>query len=304
MTKIAIISDIHANMHALEAVIRDLQHVAPDQVIVNGDLVGRGPQSQAVLETVTQHSWTVIKGNHEEFWAQCGRGDLPPEWQENWWKPTRLQIEQLDQHWFDWMEALPEQQIIALPGAPTVQVLHGSPRRSNEGLYDHVSDDDLLTALGNTPHPIVVGAHTHVAMDRHVGCYRALNCGSVGAPFNENPAAQYLLLIWRQEQWNVEFREVTYDYQAALRYWTASGYYASGVAAQVFAYELETATFHFWHYVRFCEVNELSYNKPASFAHYRAEFPLYRQFCNTRNLPLHAIESLIAFRDSDEAVPR
>lgn len=300
MTKIAIISDIHANMHALEAVMRDLRRMAPDRVIVNGDLVGRGPQSREVLETVDRQAWSVIKGNHEEFWAQCGRGDLPPEWQESWWKPTRMQIEQLDSAWFDWMEALPQEIVIALPGAPTVQIVHGSPRRSNEGLYAHVTDDELLTTLGNTPHPVVVGAHTHVPMDRRVGHYRVLNCGSVGAPFNENPAAQYLLLIWRQQQWTVEFRQVTYDYQAALRYWSASGYYASGVAAQVFAYELETANFHFWHYVRFCEVNELSYNKPASFVRYREEFPTYRAFCKARSIPLHSIESLMTFRDREQ----
>ena len=298
MTKIAILSDIHANMHALEAVMRDLTRTGPDRVIVNGDLVGRGPQSQEVLETVSRQNWTVVKGNHEDFWAQCGHGDLPPEWEENWWKPTRLQIEQLDAHWFDWMNALPEEHIIDLAGCPSIQIVHGSPRQMNEGLYAHVSEASLLEVLDNTPHPVVVGAHTHYPMDRRAGNYRVLNCGSVGAPFNNNPTAQYLLLIWRNQEWAVEFRQVPYDVQAALRYWTACGYYASGVAAQIFAYELETATFHFWHYVRFCEVNSLSYNKPASFARYRDEYPDYKRFCEERRLPLHAMESLITYRDA------
>ncbi len=298
MTKIAIISDIHANLHALEAVMRDLSRMAPDRVIVNGDMVGRGPQSIEVLETVQRQNWTVIKGNHEDFWAQCGRGDLPPEWLENWWKPTRQQIEEMEPEWFTWMDSLPAECIIDLPGRPSIQVVHGSPRRINEGLYAHVSEQALLEVLGNTPHPVIVGAHTHYPMDRTAGSYRVLNCGSVGAPFNNNPAAQYLLLFWRNGDWVAEFREVQYDVQAALRYWSASGYLASGVAAQVFAYELETASFHFWHYVRYCEVNSLSYNKPASFIRYRQEFPVYRQFCETRKLPLHAVESLITFRDS------
>ncbi len=297
MTKIAIISDIHGNMHALEAVITDLHRMAPDRVVVAGDLVGRGPQSQEVLEAVQQQGWHCIQGNHEEFWAQCGHGMLPTEWEENWWKPTRLQIEQLSPAWFDWMAQLPSEHVVALSDVPAVQIMHGSPRRINEGLYAHVPEEDLLKTLGETPYPVIVGAHTHVPMDRQAGSHRVLNCGSVGAPFNGDPAAQYLLLIWRQGEWIAEFRRVPYDYRAALRYWSASGYFASGVAAQIFAYELETATFHFWHYVRFCEVMGLSYNRPASFARYREEFPLYREYCAEEDLPLHAIDSLIAFRD-------
>ncbi|MBN2471409.1 MAG: metallophosphoesterase family protein [Anaerolineae bacterium] len=300
MTKIAVLSDIHGNLHALKAVIQDVSRTAPNHVIINGDMVGRGPQSLEVLETIRGQRWTVIKGNHEEFWAQCGRGDLPPEWQESWWKPTRMQIEQMAPAWFEWMDSLPVEYIIDLPGRPQIQVVHGSPRRINEGLYAHVSEKDLLEALGDTPYPVVIGAHTHYPMDRTTGAYRVLNCGSVGAPFNNNSAAQYLLLVWKNDAWAAEFREVQYDVQAALRYWRSSGYCASGVAAQVFAHELETASFHFWHYVRYCEVNSLSYNKPASFARYRQEFPIYRQFCEEQQLPLHAVESLITFRDSQD----
>ncbi|GAB4571084.1 MAG: metallophosphoesterase family protein [Anaerolineae bacterium] len=303
MTKIAVISDIHANIHALEATIRDLQRIGTDQVIVNGDLVGRGPYSEAVLERVQQMNWTVIRGNHEEFWAQCGHGNLPPEWEESWWKPTRQQIESMDPRWFDWMDTLPDSHIIRLPDVPAVQVVHGSPRKNNEGLYDNVPDASVLEALDSTPYRVVVGGHTHVPMIRTVGPYQVLNCGSVGAPFNGNPSAQYLLLHWRDHAWHFEIRCVPYDHEAALREWRACGYLASGVAAQIFAYELETATFHFWHYVRFCEAFELSYSLPASFNRYRREFPAFRRYCEVNALPLHKIESLITFRDRQASPP-
>jgi putative phosphoesterase len=296
MTKIAIISDIHGNLHALEAVIKDLKLTAPEQVLVDGDMVGRGPQSEAVLELVAEQNWDVVMGNHEEFWAQCHRGDLPPSWEDNWWKPTREQIEALPDKWFEWMEHLPVEYIINVPGAPSIQVVHGSPRRINEGLYAHVPETALQETLGNTPHPIVIGAHTHAAMSRRTGDYWVLNCGSVGAPFNQDPAAQYLLMIEKQGVWHAEFRRVQYNHLDALRYWQASGYLASGVAAQIFAYELETATFHFWHYVRYCEVNGISFNRPASFALYREEWPAYEQYCAINNLSLHDINSLHKFR--------
>ncbi len=296
MAKIAIISDIHANLTALEAIMLDLRRLAPDQVLVLGDIVGRGPRAVEVLELVAGQNWQVVMGNHEEFWVQSGRGQLPEEWGDNWWKPTRLQIEHLEKRWFDWMEALPREYVVQIPGAPAVLAVHGSPRKINEGLYHHVPAEALIETLGQAPCPIIVGAHTHHPMNRRAGRYWVLNSGSVGAPFNEDPSAQYLLLIWRNGEWHAEFRRVAYDFQSELRYWHASGYWTSGVAAQIYAYELETASFHFWHYVRFCEVFELRYNRPDSFARYREEYPLYQQYCQERNLSSHDTANLRQYR--------
>ncbi len=296
MTKFAVISDIHGNLHALEAVVRDLKNQSPRQVIVAGDIVGRGPQSQKTLELVAEHQWTVIQGNHEEYWYQCARGNTPPDWQDGWWEPTRSQIEALSPYWIDWMESLPTEHIIDIAGATPIQVVHGSPRRLNEGLYAHDSDEQLQKVLRSTDYPIIVGAHTHIPMDRRVGDVWAMNCGSVGAPFNGSPAAQYLLLTWNHGTWHAEFRQVNYDHMAALHYWHTSGYIDSGVAAQVFAHELETASFHFWHYVRYCKAYQLKYNMPESFFQYRKEFPAFQQFCEEQGLPLYEIDSLIRHR--------
>ncbi len=268
MFRAAILSDIHGNIPALEAVLTDIRRAAPDQVIVAGDLVGRGPQSREVLETVTATGWPVIMGNHEEFQVQCAQGNVPDNWHDGWWNPTRMVIESLGAQWIAWMAALPFQHILEVPGALPILVVHGSPRQTYEGLNPHDSDEKILDILAGTPYPVVVSGHTHYAMNRHVGSYHVINAGSVGAPF-DHPGAQYALLEWNGQAWDVNLRRVPYDREQTLRIWRETGFWDSGIAARVFAYELETAQFHFYHYVRYCEERGLQLNAEASFVAYR-----------------------------------
>jgi putative phosphoesterase len=273
MIRIAVLSDIHGNLHALEATQRDLSIIAPDLVIVNGDIVGRGPQSAETLERVASLGWTVVQGNHEAFWDLCANGQAPDDWQDGWWNPIRQAVEALDPTWISWMADLPQEHIIEVPGAPPIQIVHGSPNNLSQGLYAHDTDQKLDSTLAGTPYEAVIGAHTHVPMIRRTPQHWVMNCGSVGAPFNRDPAAQYLLLDWDGQHWDARPRRVEYDRDALLRYWRECGYWDSGVAAQVFAYEIETASFHFWHYVRYCKNDDLDLNDPASFARYREDFP-------------------------------
>ncbi len=272
MARIAIISDIHGNLPALEAVYADLVSARADQVIVNGDLVGRGPHSAEVLDFVAGQKWTIVQGNHEAFWTMCARGMPPDDWEDGWWAPTRLEMQRLPRAWFDWMAALPFQHIVEVPGAPKIQVVHGSPNRLSEGLYAHERDHKLDAILAKTPYSIVVGAHTHVPMNRRTPNHWVLNSGSVGSPFNHDPAAQYLLLTWARQSWQAEIRRAEYDRDELLRQWHTSGYWDTGVAAQVFAYEIETASFHFWHYLRFCKSYNVTPDDPESFTQYRKDF--------------------------------
>lgn len=268
MTSLAIISDIHGNLPALEAVMADMAMVSPDQVMVNGDIVGRGPQSRETLQVIAETGWPVVLGNHEEYWVNWARGEQPDDWEDSWWSPTRLPLSALEAHWIDWMAELPFQHVVCIPGAPEVLLVHGSPRRIDEGLYEHDDDQTVLEIVGGTPQPVIVGAHTHVLLDRQVGGYHVLNSGSVGAPFNGDPRAQYLLLHWNGAAWQAEFRRVPYDHEAVLSVWQGQVYWDEGVAARIFAHELATANHHFWHFVRYCQENHHPFNSMEAFKQY------------------------------------
>ncbi len=270
MPRIAILADIHGNLPAFEAVQRDIAAIAPDQVIVNGDVINRGPQSKACLQAVRAMAWPVVFGNHEEYVLKFRAGDLPREWNTDWWLPTRRVAEALSDEEFAYLKTLPWRHTIEVPGLPAIRVVHGSPRALNDGLGFWMSDDELLAAVQAVPEPVVVGAHTHRPFDRRVGARWILNSGAVGAPFNGDPSAQYLVLTGDDGQWSVEFRAVPYDRAPLYAAWERSGDLAHSVIARVFKYEVETATFHLMAYIRFCKEHRLPKNDVATFKRYRA----------------------------------
>ncbi len=67
MHKIAVLADIHGNLPALEAVLADIDAQRPDEVLVGGDLVGRGPQGSAVVRCIRERGWRAVRGNHEDY---------------------------------------------------------------------------------------------------------------------------------------------------------------------------------------------------------------------------------------------
>ena len=270
MTRIAVIADIHGNLPALRAALADIEQAAPDQVIVAGDVINRGPQSKECLDLVREMGWPVIYGNHEDYVLKFADASAPEEWNGDWWLPTRsvAQVE-LTADDLAYLKALPLYHVVDVPGLPAIRIVHGSLRALNEGLGFWMSDERLIAAVGASPQPIVIGAHTHRPFNRRVARWWALNPGAVGVPFNGNPAAQYLILTAQNGDWQADFRAVPYDRSPVYAAWERTGHLERSMAAQVFKYEVETATFHLMSYIEFCETRGLPLNAMASFAQYR-----------------------------------
>ena len=270
MTRIAVMADIHGNLPALQAVVEDVRQVAPDQVIVAGDVVNRGPQSKECLDLVRAMGWPVVFGNHEEYVLKFEGDSTPEEWRGDWWLPTRsVAQDELTAEDLAYLKALPLHYVVDAPGLPGIRIVHGSLRAINDGLGFWMSDEELIAAVGDSPEPVVIGAHTHRPFNRRVGRWWVLNTGAVGVPFNGNPAAQYLVLTADGGDSRADFRAVPYDRAPVYAAWERTGHLERSMAAQVFKYEVETATFHLMAYIEFCEVRGLPLNAMASFVKYR-----------------------------------
>jgi predicted phosphodiesterase len=268
MTRIAILGDIHGNLPALEAVIADLEPLAPDLVIVDGDIVNRGPQSRECVQAIRAQGWPAVFGNHEDYVLAFYEGRAPDGWDSDWWMPARRVSEELSADEMAYLRALPWHYVVDEPGLPAIRIVHGSPRAINDGLGFWMTDEELCAAVGSVPEPVVVGAHTHRPFDRQVAQRRVLNCGAVGAPYNGDPAAQYLVLTSRDGTWEADFRGVPYDRAPLYAAWDRAGY-MEYVIAQVFRYEIETATYHLEPYLDFCQARGLDRDALASFEQYR-----------------------------------
>lgn len=244
--KLAVIADIHGNIQALEAVLEDLTRQGVDEVVVNGDLVNRCADSVAALARLAPLGFTWTIGNHDDLvckWADRS-SELPRDWFDDpfWlgtaWTTARL----VESGKLAMLRNLPMTHRVAVKGAPTLLISHGSPRHYREGYDRHLSDDAIAEIVQHHPADIFIGSHTHRPYQRNWGRYPVINTGAVGTPFNGDLRAQYLLLTLRASSWQPEFRAVPYDVAAALKSFETSGYLAQGgLSALIFYHELRLA---------------------------------------------------------------
>ena len=232
-------------MPALEAVLADIAERGADEIVVNGDLVNRGPANAEVVERVLNlpNLSAVTLGNHDDLmrkWVDRDP-DIPALWFEDaFWHgmawPAR-QLEAAGQ--IDALRELPMTYTNEGSGLPTLLFSHGSPRHYREGYAPHLDDQIFGEIAGQYPADVFIGSHTHRPYERRFGRFQVLNTGAVGAPFNGDPRAQYLLLHPRDETWQPEFRAIPYDQGAALRAFETTGYLeAGGLSARIFYDEL------------------------------------------------------------------
>ncbi len=237
--RLAILSDIHGNVPALEAVHRDLLAQGVDEVLVAGDLVGRGPEGGAVVDYVRQQGWPALKGNHEDYLLSFRRRQVPQEW---WtldeWAAARWLAGQLDDQDEAFIDALPFS--LERPG---LEVVHGTPASNRQGIGPWTDDATLRRHVAGLDASTLVCAHTHRPLIKIVDGTQIVNVGSVGLPFNRDWRAQYGLFTRRADTWHVELRRVSYDRDRFLAIYHSSGFLeAGGITARLLRMEVEHAT--------------------------------------------------------------
>jgi predicted phosphodiesterase len=214
VTKLAILSDIHGNLPALEGVLADLEVKQVDRIVVAGDLVNWGPFSAQVVERARVEGWAVIRGNNEYYVLDHGTPRAPAAWTDRQQFPLIPWLQQqIPPAQRRLIAAWPDTLSLRFPDGPPLRVVHGTPRSPWEGLYPNAVDDELRAALAGVAEPIVVAAHTHLAMDRQLDRWRVLNPGPVGVPLDGTFDARYLILESDGDAWRPTFRRVGYDRQ-------------------------------------------------------------------------------------------
>lgn len=217
--RIAVLYDIHGNLPALEAVLRDIEKESVDQLVIGGDVVP-GPMSGESLSRLLELSMPArfIRGNGERAVLAAHHGeeltDVPERVHESIrWVADELSAEQLEVM-ATW--PLTEQ----LTTAPFGEILfcHATPRDDNEIFTRATPEGRLRPIFGSAKASVVVCGHTHMQFDRHVGPVRVINAGSVGMPFGA-PGAYWLLMTEA-----LTLRRTPYDLAAAEKRLRASGF--------------------------------------------------------------------------------
>ena len=207
---LAVISDVHGNRPALEAVLADLGTV--DALVCCGDLVGYYPDTAWVVERVRALGVITIRGNHELM--ATGAREVPAE------RAAYYRIAEarraLGADALAWLAALPAARTLAEGGVP-VELRHASPWDEETYLYP---DSDLGRVVVPEGGFLVLG-HTHHPMARRAGGGTVANPGSVGQPRDRDPRAAWARLDTATGRW--EQRRVAYDHRAYQRRMEALG---------------------------------------------------------------------------------
>ncbi len=225
MGPLAVLSDLHGNLTALKAVMRDVAARKAEQILVLGDLVGYLTRPNQVTAMVKQAGWPCLVGNYDlaaltggkvgaEQYLKPGIGPLPRKIYD--WTCRRLNNASKD-----FLAALPLRLEVDLPGCRLLAV-HGSPASIRQYVYHDHPQDDLESWLRDEKVSVLCLGHTHRPFVRQVAGGMVVNPGSVGKSKDGDPRAAYGL-IWPGDPPLAEIRRVSWDVAEEASRLTALG---------------------------------------------------------------------------------
>jgi putative phosphoesterase len=213
--KLAIVSDVHGNLAALEAVLEDLGEVKPDQVVHGGDLVFNGPHPAECLDLIHERGWLGIVGNTDQaLWT------LPDTLSENTVRIfgviAAATTSMLGAERVAWLKTLP----LEWRDGDRVALVHAVPGDTWKVVQPDASDADLEETYGPLGAKVAVYCHIHRPYVRSIGDFTLANSGSVGMPFDGDSRSSYLLI----EDGQPAIRRVAYDVERHIADVERSGY--------------------------------------------------------------------------------
>ncbi len=226
--RIAIISDIHGNLIALDAVLADVAAHAPDEVWCGGDVAWSGPWASECIARVRSEGWPTVRGN-TDVWIT---GDPQTVTDENERRDVRefAAGHGISEDDAQWLVNLP----LGHSGPGSVLLVHGTPESPFTAPLPDSPTRDFDPYLGRAA--IVVYGHVHMTFMRRLRDGTIVcNTGSVGLPM-DSPFASYLLIDLNGTDWTLRHRRVAFDRDRALREARAIG----GAVAQRFTSILES----------------------------------------------------------------
>jgi putative phosphoesterase len=213
--RVAVISDIHGNQIALDAVLQDLaQQPEVDHLVIAGDLCLNGPCPKQVLETVQGLNCPVVQGNVDaEVVNEAPEKSLKKRTTVAW---TR---EQIGEAGVDYLASLPMSHLITNPAGTDLLVVHANPINLEDAIFPNAPDDTLEHLLGELEPNIgaLAFGHLHIAYTRRWRNLLLADVGSCGLPRDEDIRASYAILSWQDSTWEAAIHRVPYDVKAVVK---------------------------------------------------------------------------------------
>ncbi|MEG2787822.1 MAG: metallophosphoesterase family protein [Romboutsia sp.] len=224
--RIAVISDIHSNIYALESVLENIKIKNVDMIVCTGDLVGYGTRPNEVIETLKSTKVLTIMGNYDDAIGNlkivCGCDYPDPKDSEK----ARLSMDFTSQATTnenkEYLRNLPKELAFTFNNK-TIRFVHGSTRLINEYLKENSKEANEV--MSEFVDDILVCGHTHIPYFKYYGDKLLVNAGSVGKPKTGNPKANYVIIDLQNEnnisktpsKVEIEIVELEYDLEKIVK---------------------------------------------------------------------------------------
>jgi putative phosphoesterase len=218
--RIAVLSDIHGNLLALDACLADLESQGgADAVVAAGDLCLDGPKPKKVLQRLDEIGASCIRGNTDRYLAEdcAGRTFSQAELAQIAW--TRRDV---GERWLLWLKELPFALRIG-EDENQLLIVHANPRNDDEYISPDADDAGLEHLIGNEDAAAIAFGHLHIPYVRSWRQKLLVNVSSAGLPKDGDPRAGYAIFTERESGWQVKHRRVPFDVKKVATQLAACG---------------------------------------------------------------------------------
>jgi len=233
--RIAVLSDVHGNLAALEAVRKAIKREKPDAVIVAGDLVMNGPDPAGAVDAIRDmeaSGATIVQGNTDVAVADFDYAAAFP-WFADGIPDTFLAAaewahDELGDDRLGWLRRLPSERRLVLEDT-MILACHASPGSQTQGFDAQLDPSVMLESVSRTDARIICCGHTHLPDVRDLGWKIIVNGGSAGYVFDGDPTASWALVEIDGKEIRTEIRRSEFDTMAV-----ANAISARGIAGDVY----------------------------------------------------------------------
>ena len=233
--RVAVISDMHGNDLAFEAVEADIKDQRLDQIVCLGDAIQGGPQPAHVVQRLRRLHCPVVMGN-ADAWLITGEETadegIPPERLRKMGEIRLWSLSQLTEDDIDFISDFQPTVTLQLENGLDLLCFHGSPTSFDDVILPAAAEEAFQKFLGPYTGRILTGGHTHAQQIRRIGDLFFFNPGSVGFAYSHHqpdgqffadPWAEYAILSLEKGLISLEFRRIPFDAQDLIRIYHESG---------------------------------------------------------------------------------
>jgi predicted phosphodiesterase len=218
MTRIALLSDIHGNRIALDAVAKEIRRAKPDAVLVAGDLVLNGPDPNGTIDALRvleSEGALIVSGNTDIAVGDFDYGSAFPHYQDGVPETVSVAAEwahdELGDDQLDWLRRLPSERRLRAADDTLVLVVHASPGSQTRGFDQALDANIVFERAAATDARVICVGHTHIPEVRDLGFKVIVNGGSAGYVFDGDPTASWAMIDIHEGAITAEIKRTEYD---------------------------------------------------------------------------------------------